>query len=59
MEVKKYLSTEFEKEGIFLGKDSAKTKTGLGIMLYEMDGLYYIGNWAANMRQGLGVMIDS
>jgi len=31
----------------------------MGIMIYEQEGLYYIGSWVNNYRQGLGYMIYS
>ena len=40
---------------MFLGKTS-RTRNGLGIMIYEKEGLYYIGGWVNNYRQGLGYM---
>ena len=41
---------------MFIGKE-CKTRHGLGIMVYEAEGLYYIGNWIKNAREGLGIMI--
>jgi hypothetical protein len=48
--------TKFEEEGVFVGKE-CKVRHGLGIMVYEAEGLYYIGNWINGSRQGLGFML--
>jgi hypothetical protein len=48
--------TEYLEEGVFLGKE-CKVRHGLGIMIYEKEGLYYVGNWVNGNRQGLGYML--
>ena len=56
--IDKSLEKRFEGEGVFLGRTS-RVRNGMGIMIYEQEGLYYIGSWVNNYRQGLGYMIYS
>lgn len=41
---------------MYLGKE-CRVRHGLGIMIYEPEGLYYVGSWNNNTRQGLGIML--
>lgn len=50
--------THYRDVGLYIGKQNVKIRKGLGIMLYKYEGLYYIGNWSADQKHGLGVMID-
>jgi len=41
-----------------MGKENVRVRKGKGIMLYVKAGLYYMGEWSNDLRDGTGTMID-
>ena len=48
---------QFEGEGVFLGSTNP-IRSSYGVMLYVHEGVYYIGKWVNDKKEGQGVMIN-